>query len=212
MYTQTWLKNCCSLEHAEAFFAQAILLVEGPTEMEAFPIFSRACGIDFDALNISVVSANGKGNLDALYQLYEGHGIPVFLVFDNDRGGKHEDIKPNCILTRLIGLNEIEMPNPTLTDRYCILEKNFESMLSHELEAIDPEHYATLQKEASDLLGPRPGKPIVARYMATELQARGIVPPTFRKIAEAVAQLANPQLTVSEESLSSDISEVDIPF
>ena len=57
-----------------------------------------------------------------------------------------------------------------------------------------------------------PGKPIVARYMATELQARGIVPPTFRKIAEAVAQLVNPQLTVSEESLSSDISEVDIPF
>jgi hypothetical protein len=40
-------------------------------------------GVDFDALGVPVVSAGGKAELDALHQLYDGLGFPVFLLFDN---------------------------------------------------------------------------------------------------------------------------------
>ena len=62
------------------------------------PIYAKACGIDFDALGISVVSAGGETNVDSLYHLYRAHKIPVYVMFDNDRGGRGEDIAPNGML------------------------------------------------------------------------------------------------------------------
>lgn len=41
------LRLLCGLEHAEAFFARAVLLVEGPTEREAMPIYAYGVGVDF---------------------------------------------------------------------------------------------------------------------------------------------------------------------
>jgi predicted ATP-dependent endonuclease of OLD family len=46
--------------------------------------------IDFNDLGISVVNANGKENLDSLFHLYSSIDIPVFTVFDNDRGARQE--------------------------------------------------------------------------------------------------------------------------
>ena len=104
------LRNACGVEHAEAFFARAGPLVEGETEQAALPVYAVALGMDFDALGVSIVSAGGKAGLDALHQLYDGLGLPVFLLFDNDVGGDAKGIPLNKVLTRLVGVAENERP------------------------------------------------------------------------------------------------------
>ena len=116
-------RNVCGPEHAEAFFARTILLVEGQSEKEAIPIYAAHEGFDLDANGISVVSANGKHNLDQLFQLYDAHGIPVYIAFDNDEGGEQKDIQQNRILTRMLGLAETDMPAPMVGDQYAIIDK-----------------------------------------------------------------------------------------
>src|SRR5262249_3803287 len=119
---QEKLRLLCGLEHAEAFFARAVLLVEGPTEREAMPIYARGVGVDFDALGISVVSASGKTNVDALWHLYDAHCIPCFVMFDNDRGGEQKNKNWNSVLTRMLGLKENAMPDAAVGEAYAILE------------------------------------------------------------------------------------------
>ncbi len=46
---------------AEAFFANAVLLVEGPSEILFYRVLARSLDIDLDRLNISVLVANGIG-------------------------------------------------------------------------------------------------------------------------------------------------------
>lgn len=187
------LSNICGIVHAEAFFARAILLVEGQTEAEAFPILAAANGVDFDAHNISVVAATGKTNLDILYQLYRGHGIPVFLVFDNDRGGKQEDIRPNRTLTKILGIGETDMPDGVVSDDYAIFEGDFESTLRQDLDNLRPGLYEELKAEAYEAIGSRLGKPLIARFIASEIKRSGLEVPTFQNIVNAVYQLVEPR-------------------
>ena len=44
----------------EAFFAHVVIVVEGPSEREAIPVFARAQGLDFDEHGVSIVSAGGN--------------------------------------------------------------------------------------------------------------------------------------------------------
>jgi putative ATP-dependent endonuclease of the OLD family len=183
------LRNLCGLEHAEAFFARAILIVEGPSEREAIPIYARAGGIDFDALGISIVNAGGKTNIDSLYHLYRAHGIPIYVVFDNDRGGQAEDIGPNAVLTKMLGLEEAVMPDGIVAADYAILEKNFESVIRSDLDAMGGDGlYDDLHAEACQALGGK-SKPLAARYIADQLTENGLIPATIMQIAKAVEEL-----------------------
>lgn len=209
-------RNICGLEHAEAFFSRAILLVEGPTEKEAIPIYARHIGIDFDSLGISAISANGKGNIDQLFQLYKTHGFPVFVVFDNDRGGDKDDIRVNLILTRMLELPETDMPDAAIGDYYCIIDKNYENTIKDDLDKNYQGLYEKLKAEAVETLGKNAGKALVARYMAGKLAEQNIIPHIVAKILDAIKKLISPKDQADEclatgsgeESLWDD----DVPF
>ncbi len=68
---------------AEAFFASAVMLVEGPSEMLFYAALARAHGVDLDQYNVSLLSVDGvsfavyKRVLDALE-------IPWSMRTDND--------------------------------------------------------------------------------------------------------------------------------
>lgn len=82
---------------ADAFFAKAVLLVEGPTEQGLFPalgleytIFSEL--YDLDRTGISVINAGGKNNIKALIQLLKNFDIPSAAMIDYDsKDKKHEE-------------------------------------------------------------------------------------------------------------------------
>ncbi len=79
----TGLSYRMSILPAEAFFASAVMLVEGPSEMLFYSALARANGFDLDQCNVSLLSVDGvsfavyKRVLDALE-------IPWSMRTDND--------------------------------------------------------------------------------------------------------------------------------
>jgi putative ATP-dependent endonuclease of the OLD family len=204
------LRNACGVEHGEAFFARAVVLVEGETERAALPEYAAAMNVDFDALGISIVTAGGKAGLDTLYQLYDGLGFPVFLLFDNDIGGDTTDIHLNKILTFLLGLMETDRPEPGVMARYAILEPDFEGTVRAEVGA---EIYDELKAQAAVEFGAKAGKPIVGRFIARKLIERGIIPPTITKVIEGSQQMVTriPAVLEFTEPAALDLDD-EIPF
>jgi len=87
---------------------EAVLLVEGPTEREAMPLYALGVGVDFDALGISVVSGSRpKTNLDALWHLYRGAWNPMLCnVRQRPPRRSQKDKDWNSVLTRMLDLEE----------------------------------------------------------------------------------------------------------
>lgn len=53
------LERTLNAEGSELFFARAVILVEGPSEKVAYPLFAKALETDFDRLGISVLMYEG---------------------------------------------------------------------------------------------------------------------------------------------------------
>jgi putative ATP-dependent endonuclease of OLD family len=194
-------RNICTVEHCEAFFASCVILVEGPTEGAALPIYAKHLSIDFNDLGISVVNANGKGNLDSLFHLYSSMDIPVFTVFDNDRGGEIRDQRLNLVLMRMLGKPEVTIPASGCEPDHFVFEGNYEAAVEADVDAVQPGLYAQLQSAASEEFGS--GKPIVARYMARRLTEAGIVPRCVGDLLAAVERIVRPRSAEEEPALLS---------
>ncbi|USX06672.1 ATP-dependent nuclease [Paraburkholderia fungorum] len=68
---------------AEAFFASAVLLVEGPSEMLFYAALASANGIDLDQKNISLLSVDGV-QFDVYVRILNALEIPWSVRTDND--------------------------------------------------------------------------------------------------------------------------------
>jgi putative ATP-dependent endonuclease of OLD family len=66
------------------FFANKIVLVEGPTEELALPIYFEKLGFDPTEFGIEIIGVGGKGNLAKWWRLFTLYQIPTFICFDND--------------------------------------------------------------------------------------------------------------------------------
>lgn len=68
---------------AEAFFANAVLLVEGPSEVLFYKVLARELGIDLDRLNISILMADGVG-FETFVEILQALEIDWVVRTDND--------------------------------------------------------------------------------------------------------------------------------
>src|ERR1700722_16105233 len=87
----------------EGFFADVVVLVEGEDDLAAILGVARARDVSLDALGISVIPCMGKTNLDRPTLIFRALGIPVYLVWDSDKGDKDDSSKTNRLLLRLVG-------------------------------------------------------------------------------------------------------------
>lgn len=184
------LRHACGQEHAEAFFARAVVIVEGPTERAALPVYAEHMGIPLDGHGISIVSAGGKNSIPLLFDLYRGLGFPVFVVFDNDRGNGGSDVETNKLLTKMLGLASEEQPAARVGRDHCIMAGDYEKTVRADLEAIHPGFYQRLETDGKRVLGDKVGKPLMARFMARQLVASGMVPASLERLIKAIEQLA----------------------
>ncbi len=67
-----------------AIFAKCVILIEGASELGAMEYFAEKLGVDLDYLGISIISANGEGNIPTLSKLLRAFKIKVFSVKDRD--------------------------------------------------------------------------------------------------------------------------------
>jgi len=78
---------------ADAFFARAIIIVEGPCEVIGLPAFADHIGYDLDRDGISVVPANGNAFSSILRFCSDDHfSIPTVVVFDTDALESSDDL------------------------------------------------------------------------------------------------------------------------
>lgn len=86
-------------QHAQAFFAKALLVVEGE-EAELLPPVAQALGVDLSLLGIERINAAGQDSILGLYQQFHGaYGVPTVCIGEADQPDKirHflEAIDPN---------------------------------------------------------------------------------------------------------------------
>jgi putative ATP-dependent endonuclease of the OLD family len=151
----------------EGFFARTVVLVEGPTEALALPVFWRRLGIDHAQKGVAVISVGGKGNLGKWKRLFEAYSIPSFVVFDNDSGDDRGGSKRRDAL-RAVGLEGgaadavIAAEEWIIEERFAVFGGDFETSL----RAAFP-HYEEYESRARDAA--IDAKPFIARWVAEHL-------------------------------------------
>ncbi|RNI32454.1 DUF2813 domain-containing protein [Rufibacter immobilis] len=117
----------------EAFFAKAIILVEGESESLILPHLFDIMKFDYLSKGITIVRCGGKNELDRFYRLYSEFGIPCFLMFDGDDNhiGTQEErptIKKNRALLKLFGI-EADFPDGNVHDSLLGFKSTFDVSL-----------------------------------------------------------------------------------
>lgn len=92
------LEQFLDIDTKELFFARKVILVEGPTELGALPIFASALECDFDEHGISVITVGGKSNFEFFVKLCEGFKLPYLVVADKDAERQLAKLEPKIIL------------------------------------------------------------------------------------------------------------------
>lgn len=80
-----------------ALFADAVIIVEGDSELSAFPIFSDTLGKSIIDYNINIVKSDGFQSIKPLNRLFNALHIKTILVADNDN--KHREWPDNTFVT-----------------------------------------------------------------------------------------------------------------
>ncbi len=138
------LEHLLDIDSKELFFAKKVLLVEGPTEYGAIPVFARGANLSFDKYGISIIDVGGKSNFSIFARLCEGFHIPYMILADGDAREM---------------LKQIKVPYKSKRKRLFILSKDFEALLPEDLVI-----------EARQIVGN--SKPRVGKYVATEMLNR----------------------------------------
>ena len=97
---------------AEVFFADGVLLVEGPSEVLFYTYLSQNIGIDLDYLNITILSVDGVG-FKPYIKICEALEIPYVVRTDNDVFSKKKKVEGKKVkktvnyyagVSRLVGI------------------------------------------------------------------------------------------------------------
>jgi len=179
----------------EGFFADKVVIVEGPSEQYALPIYADALAYDLNRNNVSVVHSDGKGQMDRLLRMFNGFKIATYLWFDGDKKSNEKEVRDKTLeLLILLGnpIEKIEDVKTKVCDSYTILEYTLEETLKDEL--VD---YENLVKKAMVALGPT-GKPLKHRFIANRLKMRvdngespeKVLPKTIIEIIKKIKELS----------------------
>lgn len=167
----------------EGLFGDSVVVVEGASELYALPVFARALEYDFDRANVAIVQAGSKGPMDRLLRIFNGFGIPTYLLFDGDRDNSDAEVKRKTLeLLALVGspADSIDDVGTTVSDSHTVFETTYEDALKAEVFGFDE-----LASAASARLGPC-GKPLMHRYVARGLAAEEKVPALIAEIIDRI--------------------------
>ncbi|NAO97978.1 hypothetical protein CXF94_12105 [Halomonas sp. Choline-3u-9] len=92
-----WLKNSIVNEHL-TYPADSYLLVEGESEMEAFPILFRSINVEIEQYKIKLLPYS-KHNLKTMLAVLKLKKEPFFLVCDQDKENEMMDLKREGLLS-----------------------------------------------------------------------------------------------------------------
>lgn len=153
------------------FFARKLVLVEGPTEALALPIYFSRLGLEVAKEGIAVLPVHGVSNLAKWWRLFSAYNLPVYVLFDNDTsddedGGKRRDVLSALGVSRDAQEQLIRSDEWVIDKRFGIFGSSLEEALRSGLG----EQHDELSRDARQYgLGPTAGKPLVARFIAERI-------------------------------------------
>jgi predicted ATP-dependent endonuclease of OLD family len=154
------LSQFLDVDSKELFFARKGILVEGPTELGALPVFSSEI-YNFDENGITIIDVGGKNNFEIFAKLCAGFKLPCLIVADKDAEFIIEKICKNY---------------PTI--KSYILPKEFDDILPPQIV-----------EEAKKVVGGKKINPRIGRYVAKRLLELGEPPKEIKEIIESVKSL-----------------------
>ncbi|MCJ7515567.1 MAG: AAA family ATPase [Dehalococcoidia bacterium] len=156
-------------EILNGLFAKKVVIVEGPTESLALPVYLAKVGLDVAKEGIAIVPVMGKGNLAKWWRFFTAYGIPTFLTFDNDTREDQDNKKREDAL-KTIGIADESKTDAIIStedwytdDICCVFGRDFEQTMRRSFP-----DYGRLEGEAKQAIGD--SKPLVARYVAEKLK------------------------------------------
>lgn len=117
---------------SEGFFAEVVVLVEGEDDRAAILGVAAAMGYDLESKGISVIPCGGKNNLDRPTAIFRNLEIPVYVVWDSDKGEEGAKPEDNHRLLRLMKQPVEDWPCQ-VHDQFACFECKLERTLQHEI-------------------------------------------------------------------------------
>jgi hypothetical protein len=171
----------------EGFFADVVVLVEGEGDRAAVIAAASAKGHDLESMGISVIPCMGVDNVDKPTAIFKRLGLPVYPVWDNDRGNPSAK-RRNRSLLRLCGHPEQDYPE-VIGPGFACLNGNLESVLRSQIgESLFETLLDQCQREYSI---PRPDhkNPVVLQRLMELAAEHGKHPESMNRIVEHVLNL-----------------------
>lgn len=117
---------------SEGFFAEVAVLVEGEDDRAAILGVAKSKDIELESGGFAVISCGGKTSLDRPAAIFRQLGIPIYLLWDGDKGEKNANPKDNHRLLRLMGQEAEDWPNK-IHDDFSYFEVKLEDTLCAEI-------------------------------------------------------------------------------
>ncbi len=120
---------------SEGFFADVAVLVEGEDDRAAILGIAKGTkGLELESEGFSVIPCGGKTCMDRPTTIFQQLGIPVYIIWDSDKGNPKAKPKDNHRLLRLMRQREEDWPSKVEEDFACF-EDNLEKTLCNEIGA-----------------------------------------------------------------------------
>lgn len=152
---QRW-DQVCTRNLAEAFFAEAVVLVEGESDKSILDgIASRLGQRQFEVDGITVAQVQSRQHLYTPHAILAELEIPTLVIFDNDSGrgdrlrakiaknggtgnpeaDERNAAQENRLLLRYLGETEQDFPVGTVSERVFVWDDTLEAVLHRDWEA-----------------------------------------------------------------------------
>ena len=131
----TWLDMNATRWVTEGFFARQVVLVEGPGDRNMLLATASAMGADLDERDVSIVPAGSVENVPKYMHLFTEFGIPVYPVWDRDRGKGKESRQhvEGEILEMLAGVGALRPAGTDSNGRCACIGDNLTAALARDL-------------------------------------------------------------------------------
>ena len=175
-------------ELSEGFFADGVVLVEGPGDRSALVAAAQCLGVNFESAGIAVLPVVGKNNIDRPLLIFRELGIPTYAVWDCDGP---QDAQENLRLLRAADPNSEHQVAPlqtTVHECYAHFQQKLEVCLRAELGgALYEEALRTAAAEFDVEAGRDAQKnPEIMKRTLALARERGAVSATLNSIVRAI--------------------------
>ncbi len=176
---------------SEGFFADVAVLVEGEDDRAAILGVAVALGHELESMGCSVIPCGGKKSLDRPALIFRGLGIPVFIVWDGDKGGNDAKPEDNHCLLRIANQETADWPISQVGHGFACFEGTLETVIRSEIgaELFDQE----LESCQVSLGFPQKKhaikNPVVIARIITEAKKKGKTSETLEKIVNKILEL-----------------------